>query len=221
MNFINAKKKALILVMAATLSLNAFAAPPKPSDNISILKANITKYYNDGSYEKDLKVAIAKGITELKSVKKLPGNAAFVFDIDETALSNMPYEKNYDYAYIPKAWDDWIDSAKAPAIPAVKGFYDDLRKMGVKIIFITGRPQSQYGATYMNLRVEGYNTFDTLICKPPAMRGKKAVEYKSKTRKDLSKKYSIIGSIGDQASDLEGGFTKIKIKLPNYMYYIE
>jgi hypothetical protein len=60
-----------------------------------------------------------------------------------------------------------------------------------------------------------------LICKGPEFSGKKAVEYKSQKRMELSKQYNIIGSIGDQWSDSEGGWTILKIKLPNYMYFIE
>jgi len=33
--------------------------------------------------------------------------------------------------------------------------------------------------------------------------------------------YRIIGCIGDQKSDLEGGYSGHKVKIPNYIYVIE
>jgi predicted secreted acid phosphatase len=152
---------------------------------------------------------------------EIPINAAFVFDIDETALSNYFYEIKYDFGFNKRDWDEWIDSASAPAVPQVKRFYDTLIAKKIKILFITGRNELQYKPTYLNLIKAGYNKFDTLICKPVEFIGKKANEYKSLKRKELSAKYKIIGSIGDQWSDLEGGWTILKVKIPNYMYFIE
>jgi hypothetical protein len=47
------------------------------------------------------------------------------------------------------------------------------------------------------------------------------IEYKTNCRKDIeSKGYKIILNIGDQYSDLEGGYSQAVFKLPNPMYYI-
>ena len=152
---------------------------------------------------------------------KLPENPAFIFDVDETALSNMEYEVKYDYGYIKDKWDEWVFEGKAPAIKEVKRFYDTLISKNISVIFITGRKYDQYDITLNNLKSEGYVRLDTLICKPKDFSGKTAAEYKPEMRKLLSKKYNIIGSIGDQWSDLEGGYTIMKIKIPNYLYHID
>ena len=49
-----------------------------------------------------------------------------------------------------------------------------------------------------------------------------AAEWKEAKREVLvSKGYNIIACIGDQWSDLEGGSTGIKIKLPSYLYLLD
>lgn len=188
--------------------------------NLDAAKKTIKNYYTNGDYDREIEQNINDALLNLSQIE-IPKNAAFVFDVDETALSNMSYELQYDFAYIPKYWDIWVDSAKAPAIPQVKRFYDTLIKKGVSVIFLTGRHSGLYDKTVFNLKNEGYTKFDTLICKTPEFKGKKAVDYKTEIRKKLSEKYKIIGSIGDQWSDSEGGYTIMKVKIPNLMYYIE
>lgn len=188
--------------------------------NLNDAKKAVKDYYTSGKYDREIEKNIDEALINLSQIE-IPKNAAFIFDVDETALSNFFYEISYDFGYIKKNWDEWIDSAKAPAIPQVKRFYDSLIAKKINIIFITGRNQMQYKQTYNNLKKVGYSKFDTLICKSVDFTGKKAVEYKSIKRKELSTKYIIIGSIGDQWSDLEGGWTIMKVKIPNYMYFIE
>lgn len=180
----------------------------------------VKQYHTSEQFYKDVEKVVDDGLANLKQLN-YPQNAAFVFDVDETALSNMNYELKYNFGFEQKTWDEWVMEGIAPSIPGVKRLYDSLIARKIKIIFITGRSSNQYDITIKNLKEQGYTKFDTLVCKSSQFKGKKAVEYKSQTRKELSSNYYIIGSIGDQWSDLEGGWTIIKIKLPNYMYYLE
>jgi len=199
-----------------------FVAAKEPPIIINLADAikAVKNYHTSEQYYIDIENAVEEGLRNLRQLD-YPSNAAFVFDIDETALSNLEYELKYNFGFDQKTWDEWVMQGKAPALPGVRRFYDSLIARNIKIIFITGRSIEQYDITMKNLKEQGYTKFDTLICKSPSFKGKKAVEYKSNIRKELSKKYKIIGSIGDQWSDLEGGWTIIKIKLPNYMYYLE
>lgn len=208
-------KKSLFIFFLIAISFS-YSEP----ENLAKRKKEIRNYYQSGEYDKEINRIIDSAITEVNKIK-IEDNSAFVFDIDETALSNMSYEKNFDYGFNPSSWNIWIDSAKAPAIPAVKRFYDYLTKVKVKIIFITGRSFDQLEKTKENLEAEHYVKFDTLICKSKEFVGKKAIEYKTSIRKSLSVKYNIIGSIGDQYSDIEGGYAPLKIKIPNPMYWID
>jgi len=188
--------------------------------NLSDAVKSVKQYHTSEQFNRDVENAIDDGLANLRQLE-IPKNAAFVFDIDETALSNLEYELRYNFGYDPKTWDEWIKEANATAIPGVKRLYDSLVARGIKIIFISGRNAALIKDTELNMKKVGYSHYDTLICKTPEFKGKKAVEFKSKIRKELSRKYKIIGSVGDQWSDLEGGWTIIKIKIPNYMYFIE
>ncbi|OGU17248.1 MAG: hypothetical protein A2X61_16900 [Ignavibacteria bacterium GWB2_35_12] len=188
--------------------------------NLSDAKKAVYDYHVSGNYERDVNKAVDEALLIL-SFLSIPAHSAFVFDIDETALSSWSYQVNYNFSYAEALWDNWIDSANAKAIPGVKRLYDSLNNKNIHIIFLTGRKQSQYQKTLENLRKEAYTNFDTLICRPPEFESKTALAYKSHIRKQLSKKYHIIGSVGDQWSDLDGGWTILKVKIPNYLYTIE
>ena len=47
------------------------------------------------------------------------------------------------------------------------------------------------------------------------------IEFKTSVRKEIAEKgYAIIADIGDEYSDLVGGYAEGKFKLPDPMYYI-
>jgi acid phosphatase len=214
--------KSKLAVLGLFLLANTILSAQDQSILINLHDAvkSVKQYHTSEKFNYDVDNAIDDGLANLQQLE-IPKNAAFVFDIDETALSNLEYELRYNFGYDPKTWDEWIKEANATAIPGVKRLYDSLIARGIKIIFITGRNFALIKDTELNLKKAGYNLYDTLICKTPEFKGKKAVEYKSQIRNELSNKYKIIGSVGDQWSDLEGGWTIIKIKIPNYMYFIE
>ena len=111
---------------------------------------------------------------------------------------------------------------KAPAIPKVKELYDFLLSKGAKIIFLTGRNFPEYEVTFQNLKNEGYTVFDTLITQIGDEKKMKALEFKSSKRKWLTEQgYEIVGTVGNQWSDLEGEYHGIQVKIPNYIYLIE
>jgi len=209
------------LVIVYFLAACAVLAGPPLVVNLSDAKRAVKDYYISYQYKEELDSIVADAIRQVKQIPITP-NSAFVFDVDETALSNLEYELKYDFGFIPEEWDKWVMSERAPAIKQVKMFYDTLLSLGVKVIFITGRSEKQYTATLNNLKKAGYANFDTLICRSKDEVGLSAREYKTNKRRELTQKgYRIIGTIGDQWSDLDGGYTIIKVKLPNYMYKVE
>lgn len=189
--------------------------------NLSEAKSAVKEYYLSGRYEFELTVIIDDALPKVKQFQNVK-NRAFVFDVDETTLSNLQYEIENDFGYIPELWNKWVLAEKAPAIQKVKQFYDSLVVWGFKILFITGRNESQYQATLNNLRKAGYTTIDTLICRSKEERELSAQEYKTNKRRELTEKgYLIVGSIGDQWSDVLGGYSLLQIKIPNYMYLVK
>lgn len=214
------QKLLFLLLILAALCVRIFAQNPLIV-NLSDAKSAVKNYYESGRFSVEMDSIIAEA---MRTVAQIPvqKNSAFVFDIDETALSNLEYEIQHDFGYVPEKWNRWILEASAPAIPQVKKFYDFLLSKGYRIIFITGRSCDYREPTYRNLVSAGYTTFDTLICRSTSEQGMSAKEYKTAKRKVLTEKgYSIVGSIGDQWSDLEGGYVLLKIKIPNYIYLVE
>lgn len=189
--------------------------------NLDTAKQNIIAYYESGKFDDELNAVIQNAIKKFSKID-FTGSEAVVFDIDETALSNYEAMKEFDFGYIPPLWDDWEAEARAPAIKRVKRLYDYLVERGAKIIFLTGRKSYNYEPTYNNLKNESYKYFDTLITRQPHEYGIPSIEYKSSKRVELTQMgYNIVGTVGDQWSDLRGPYSGIQIKIPNYFYSLE
>ncbi|KAI9119140.1 hypothetical protein K1719_009815 [Acacia pycnantha] len=153
------------------------------------------------------------------------GRDAWVFDIDETLLSNLPYYESHGFGseiFNETSFDDWVNEAKAPALPASLTLFKELQQLGFKIFLLTGRSEYQREATEANLLFSGYSKWARLILRDESDQGKPATIYKSERRQELvNEGYRIHGSSGDQWSDLLGFAVATRsFKLPNPMYFI-
>jgi acid phosphatase len=75
-------------------------------------------------------------------------------------------------------------------------------------------------ATERNLRAEGYE-WDGLVLLPEGAAFKSAVDFKAPERRKLTERgYTVLLSIGDQESDLAGGYAERTFKLPNPVYFL-
>ncbi|RVW51998.1 Acid phosphatase 1 [Vitis vinifera] len=124
-------------------------------------------------------------------------------------------------AYNSTQFNNWIYEGKAPPLPESLKLYKKLQSLGIKPVFITGRPEAQRNVTAANLQNAGYHTWEKLILKGSSVTGT-AVAYKSNERKKLEQSgYRIVGNIGDQWSDILGtNVGNRTFKLPDPMYYI-
>lgn len=183
-------------------------------------------YMTDERYVSDSEVVASDALAFATTVDLAgDGKDAWVFDIDETLLSNLPYYSAYGYGSEPfdeVSFDEWVDSAKAPAISASLNLYRKLKQRGFTIFLLTGRGEYQRNCTARNLLFAGYTVWEKLILRGPSDHGKPASLYKSQKRSELiSQGYRIHGSSGDQWSDLFGfAVAQRSFKLPNPMYYI-
>ena len=153
------------------------------------------------------------------------GRDAWVFDIDETLLSNLPYYETVGFGsqiFNETSFNDWVNLADAPALPASLSLYRELQGLGFKIFLLTGRSEYQRNATEANLQFAGYRNWERLILRGPSDQGKSATSYKSEKREELVMEgYRIHGNSGDQWSDLWGyAVASRSFKLPNPMYFI-
>ncbi|KAM6583312.1 hypothetical protein CsatB_010314 [Cannabis sativa] len=188
---------------------------------------NFVKDYMIGDrYKSDSEVVAGNSLTFAKSLEIAgDGKDAWVFDIDETLLTNLPYYEAHGFGsetFDEKSFDEWVEMAQAPAIPESLRLYKELQQLGIKIFLLTGRSEYQRNVTVQNLYFAGYKNWEKLLLRGPSDQGKPAIVYKSEKRSDLiNEGYTIHGSSGDQWSDLLGfAIAQRSFKLPNPMYYI-
>ncbi len=216
------KNLMLVFVLVSFFAfISCSSAPTLQIINLDAAKNAVQGYYESGAFERECERIIDDAINRLETIP-LKKNMTVVFDIDETALSNYDHTKEIGFGYVPKLWTEWLLKADAKAIPQTKRFYDWLISKNIGVIFLTGRYEETRDATIKNLFDQGYTKFDTLIVRRNDERTIPAAKFKALKREELVMKgYEIIACIGDQWSDLIGGNTGYKIKLPNYLYLID
>jgi hypothetical protein len=88
------------------------------------------------------------------------------------------------------------------------------------VFFISGRPPNLRDATERNLREQGYDPTGVILL-PEDAKFASAVDFKAPERRRLTLAgYTILLSMGDQESDLRGGYAERTFKLPNPVYYL-
>lgn len=210
-----------LLLTLATASVTTAQDTPKDIPNLSVVKTQIKEYHDSGKWEKDAFRVAHQAEQYIDVRSKKGGKLAIVLDIDETALSNWPAETSNDFGYDPKKWAEWEESAEAPAFAPVYELYRHAVKMNVTVFFVTGRKEPSREATVKNLASAGYTTYAKLYLKPSDYKERSVVPYKSSARADIEMSgYTVIETIGDQWSDLNGGHAERMFKIPNPMYFI-
>ena len=211
------------LIGAVFFYANSFAEPP----NLDLLRQQVIVYHDSGAYQRELSQVI--GHADNYIVKKAESNAhsahplklAVVLDIDETSLSNYDKMRARGFATDLKCIHRDILRAIDPAITPTLKLYQDAQKHKVAVFFITGRKESERQATYSNLQRVGYHDWSGIYFKPKHYHAHSAAVFKTNARAAITKQgYTIIASIGDQQSDLTGGYALKTFKLPNPYYYI-
>lgn len=212
--------KNLLKIFFLLIALLAFSCAQRISTLFSV-RQEIETYYESGGYDKETSRVVDNAINKFKSIRA-GDSAAVIFDIDDTALSYYELSKKIQFGYVPKLWDKWVDTQIVPPIPQVKKLYDFLVARGFRIIFLSGRRDYNYPGTLRNLDSAGYTKYDTLIVKNKDEYDLSALNFKSIKREKLTAKgYEIVGTVGDQWSDLKGPDHGIQVKIPNYIYTIE
>ncbi|GAA2730770.1 hypothetical protein GCM10009867_02920 [Pedococcus aerophilus] len=165
---------------------------------------------------------------------------AIVFDADDTTLWTYQMEVGaMKFVFTPAAQGPFVDGEKFPAVPGMVDFVNDAEKMGFTVFGLTGRGDSQKAHTVSNLAKVGYTAFpaNRFFTKydsgttPPSYLPPSwctaypkctTVEYKAGTRRHIERDlgYDIVLNVGDQFSDLQGGYAEHSLKLPNPTYYL-
>ncbi|KAM0841399.1 hypothetical protein ACQ4PT_059028 [Festuca glaucescens] len=152
------------------------------------------------------------------------GLDAWIFDIDDTCLSNLLYYQAKRFgAYDPMAFKNWASLGACPGIPAVLQLFLTLQDKGFKLFLLSGRDEETLGScTSENLESEGFSGYERLLMRTPDYRGQSSSVFKSAMRKQLvDEGYRIRGNVGDQWSDLQGDNVGDRVfKIPNPMYFV-
>ncbi|MGX5186464.1 HAD family acid phosphatase [Streptomyces avermitilis] len=222
--------------------------------NIGLLVKDIDTYYGatldgNGVYQASKDSQYAKDLARLESgakryidkaahkAKRHGEKPAVVFDIDDTLLLSLDYEKKTNYTYNSTTWADYVAKADRPAVFGTPELVAYAKSKGVEVFYNSGLKESQRVSAVANLKKVGADInldADHMFLKdaanPPAYLSACAtaaawncttVQYKSGTRKHIeSLGYDIVANFGDQYSDLQGGYADKTYKLPNPTYFV-
>lgn len=212
----------LVVALGLSALLAASSLPADPPPNLSLRKQEVMAYITSGDYAKEV-AAVALSANKYLARRIPQGVApgkkmAIVFDIDETTLTNLTHIVANDFGYAPKVWESWVAEGRAPAIIPVQTIYDAAIRGKIDVFFISARKESEQAATERNLRQVGYDTWTRAYFKPADLVSTTKGFKIDVRRKLMQEGYVIIANIGDQDSDLAGGYAERTFKLPNPFY---
>ena len=159
----------------------------------------------DALYQQGYNVATNK----LKELLKQPTDKPYsiVLDIDETVLSNIPFQVKMikdGTAFNPKLWDEWVQKAEATPVAGAKEFLQFADKNKVQIYYISDRTDAQVDATIKNLEAQGLPVQgrDHLMFK------KEGDKSKEGRRQEVLKHTNLVMLFGDNLVDFAEFSTK-------------
>jgi predicted secreted acid phosphatase len=216
---------------------------PQPTDlqsieepmNVGEYKRKLTNYKCSGEYDKAVAEVLAKATDYVEQHASDAKQPALVLDIDETSLSNWPAILTDDYGFIVDGtcdmtiagacgWRAWQLHAKDEAIAPTLALFNAAKAKGVAVFFVTGRCEigPAREATEANLRAAGYAGWADLIMRPKdCPKLDTVVAFKASARGKIEEQgYKIVANVGDQWSDLNGGFAEKRFKVPNPFYFL-
>ena len=129
---------------------------------------------------------------------------AVIVDIDETMLSNAPFEaqeilegRDYSEAF----WRDWTQQARAQATPGAVEFSRFCQTQGVEVFYVTNRDKKERAATLRNLQTQGfaYARDENLLLRE--------LSSSKKDRRDkIAERFDILMLLGDNLNDFADVF---------------
>jgi predicted secreted acid phosphatase len=224
-----------IAVLAACASASPRPAAPAPAGaatvpNLYEAQRQVEAYITSGRYDADVARVAAAAQAWLETRVRTATKPAIVLDIDETSLSNWPAYRLNGWARIPNGPCDlqqgpcglraWQALGQSKALAPTLALARRARELGAAVFFISARPPALRDATERNLRSEGYE-WTSVIVLPEGAQFTSAVDFKAPERRRIAEQgYTILLSMGDQESDLKGGYAERTFKLPNPVYYL-
>ena len=218
----------------ATRDLPPFVTAPDAASmpDLVVARLQVRQYIESGRYAADMATVAAQARDHLERRARAGGRLAIVLDIDETSLSNLPALEANQYSRIlggpcddlprgPCGMVRWIKLAQGEPIRPVREMAARARRLGVAVFLVSGRAESMRAATERNLREAGYEWTGLVLQPDDQPRMPSAADFKAPERQRIvDQGYAIVANVGDQVSDLAGGYAERAYKLPNPMYVI-
>ncbi|MFM8603344.1 MAG: HAD family acid phosphatase [Gemmatimonadota bacterium] len=210
-------------------------AVPGPYIVSPAIGADIVALRNSGGYTADIRGTVALGRRYLNRWlnRKCQTNATpaqvkrcrvmAVFDMDDTLESWYQYYSSPTVNWVAdqSAEEVVMEACGNPAIPSTIALLQHALSRGVAVSVITGRRDTQRSFTATCLDQLGAGGYRNLIVRDPANYETTAAAFKAQARKKLERKgWRIAISVGDQVSDMSGGYVDAGFLLPNPMYFI-
>jgi acid phosphatase len=220
----------LAALLLSITTLVTGCASQRVGTSIYQTQERIDRYISSGQYDADFARVVHSAETYLEGRAKVAKRPAIVLDIDETSLSNWPAYKVNGWARITNGECDiekgpcglraWQASGRSLALKPTLELDKRAKALGVAVFFISARPPEMRAATEKNLRDQGYE-FDEVIVLPSSANFPSAADFKAPERKKIADRgYTILFTMGDQQSDLRGGYAERTFKLPNPVYFL-
>ncbi len=193
----------------------ASGLPPAPPDADAI-----RAYRDSGRWDWDLARQVSRAMQSLATqlAERRPARPAIVLDVDDTALSAYACLDRVEFERDRVSCGSRTD---LPAIEPTRTLAHFAQARGVAVHFITGRRERVRESTVENLRRAGYGGRWRLHMRPDRQPAARRDGWKARTRRALTRDgRTILLNVGDQRSDLDGGWARRTYKLPNPMYVI-
>ena len=209
---------AIVLFALAALAFLSGCAGPT---NLYVHKQALIRYHDSGSYDAEVRRVADRAINHIRA-RAASGqtNLAVVLDIDDTAISTWGRLMKDDFARKDEMFVAWVNTHVDPPIQPILNLYQECQRLGVKVFFITGRRTALAERTRVTLAGAGYTNPAAIYFRPESDRAKFMAPFKTGVRREITGQgFLIIANLGDQDSDLAGGYAERVFKLPNPFYY--
>jgi len=228
------RRAPVLLLLLALAGGGCAGAPraggPPATPDLPAAVRQVEEYIGSGRYAAEVARVVAQARAYLEERAGAVAKPAIVLDIDETSLSNWTAYRLNGWGRIVNGGCDlergpcgvraWQALARSEALPPTRALVQRAHELGVAVFFLSGRPAELQAATERNLREQGY-TWDQVVIQPAGSHFDSAVEFKAPERRKIEERgYTILFSLGDQESDLAGGFAERTFKLPNPVYFL-
>ena len=209
------------LIRFVALAALAVLAGCTGQSNLYVQKQALIRYHDSGPYGAEVRRVADRAMNYIrKRAASGQTNLVVVLDIDDTAISTWGRLVKDDFARKDEMFVAWVNTHVDPPITPVLDLYRESQRLGVKVFFVTGRRTVLADRTRVTLAEAGYAHPDAIYFRPEADRERSLSHFKTGIRREITTQgFRIIANLGDQNSDLAGGYAERVFKIPNPFYY--